>query len=183
MRQVASITPMSHSQGTMIAMAATLMCKKRAPDALFVMNSPYALDDKTTDALTCWHNRPTEQSRRNTFRNVANRIKQDKKIFTEEDHELLHVGVTQDMELWHMNSTFKGIPERDNHGRLYVYFNPHDRVMGAAPLQSIGWQGIDDELLAELGDTVKQRMLARGTSCQRNRRRRDYQSAARETSK
>ena len=54
-----TISVMSHSQGTMIAMAATLMCKERAPDALFVMNSPYALDDKRTDSLTCWHNRPT----------------------------------------------------------------------------------------------------------------------------
>ncbi|WP_233411336.1 T6SS effector phospholipase Tle3 domain-containing protein [Paraburkholderia kururiensis] len=73
--------------------------------------------------------------------------------------------------LWHDNMDFwrpdnrrkSGVHERDNHGRLYVYFTPHDRVMGATPLQSIGWQGLPDKLLSELGDTVKQRMLARGT--------------------
>ncbi|WP_260435042.1 MULTISPECIES: DUF3274 domain-containing protein [unclassified Burkholderia] len=68
------------------------------------------------------------------------------------------------MDLWRPDNQRKsGVHERDNHGRLYVYFTPHDRVMGAVPLQSIGWQGVDDKLLRELGDTVKQRMLARGT--------------------
>ncbi|WP_456298866.1 T6SS effector phospholipase Tle3 domain-containing protein [Burkholderia ubonensis] len=33
-----------------------------------------------------------------------------------------------------------------NHGRVFVYFSPHDRVMGATPLESIGWKGVDDKL-------------------------------------
>ncbi|WP_241020731.1 DUF3274 domain-containing protein [Burkholderia sp. Ac-20344] len=33
-----------------------------------------------------------------------------------------------------------------NHGRVFVYFSPHDRVMGASPLQTIGWKGVDDKL-------------------------------------
>ena len=161
-----TITLMSHSQGTMIAMAATTLCEKRAPDALFVMNSPYAMDDKMTDALSCGGERPTAQARVNTFRNIANRIKQDKRVFTESLMQQLQCGATQDMNFWRPDLKMHwGLPERDNHGRLYVYFSPHDRVMGATPLQSIGWQGLDDKLLDELGDTVKQRMLARGTPC------------------
>ncbi|RQV05409.1 DUF3274 domain-containing protein [Burkholderia cenocepacia] len=157
-----TVTVMSHSQGTMIAMAATALCKTRAPDALFVMNSPFAVDDKATDALTCGSERPTAQARVNTFRQIANRIRQDKRVYTEEMMEQLHVGATQDMNFWRPDVKLHyGVPERDNHGRLYVYFTPHDRVMGITTLQSIGWQGISDELLAELGDTVKQRMLAR----------------------
>jgi pimeloyl-ACP methyl ester carboxylesterase len=159
-----TVTVMSHSQGTMIAMAATALCKTRAPDALFVMNSPFAMDDKITDALTCGSERPTTQARVNTFRDIAKRIKQDKRVYTEEMMQQLQVGATQDMNFWRPDLKLHyGLPERDNHGRLYVYFTPHDRVMGTTVLQSIGWQGIDDELLAELGDTVKQRMLARGT--------------------
>ncbi|NPT57899.1 T6SS effector phospholipase Tle3 domain-containing protein [Paraburkholderia elongata] len=159
-----TITLMSHSQGTMIAMAATLLCKERAPDALFVMNSPYALEDKPTDALTCGGERPTGEARVNTFRAVANRIKQDKQVYTEEMMQQLHVGASQGMNFWRPDLKLNyGVPERDNHGRLYVYFTPHDRVMGAALLQSIGWQGVNDKLLAELGDTIKQRMLARST--------------------
>jgi pimeloyl-ACP methyl ester carboxylesterase len=159
-----TVTLMSHSQGTMIAMAATTLCKTRAPDALFVMNSPFAMDDKITDALQSHRDRPTAQARVNTFRNIANRIKQDKRVFTEEQMQQVHVGATHDLNFWRPDVRLRcGMPERDNHGRLYVYFTPHDRVMGAIPLQSIGWQGIDDKLLEELGDTVKQRMLARCT--------------------
>ena len=161
-----TITVCSHSQGTMIAMAAIELCEKRAPDAVIVMNSPFALEDKITDALTCGSERPTEQARINTFRNIANRIKKDKRVLTQAQIERLQVGATEDMNFWRPDLTdHRGIPERDNHGRLYVYFSPHDRVMGSTPLQSIGWQGVNDKLLAELGDTVKQRMLARGTPC------------------
>ncbi len=159
-----TVSVMSHSQGTMIALAATALCKTRAPDAVFVMNSPYALDDKITDALACGADRPTPEARVNTFRNIANRIKQDKRVFTEAELKQLQCGASEDMDFWRPDNQRKsGVHERDNHGRLYVYFTPHDRVMGAVPLQSIGWQGVDDELLKELSDTVKQRMLARGT--------------------
>lgn len=77
---------------------------------------------------------------------------------------VLSGGGTAYVNFWRPDNKRKsGVHERDNHGRLYVYFTPHDRVMGADPLQSIGWQGVHDKLLLELGDTVKQRMLARGT--------------------
>lgn len=36
-----------------------------------------------------------------------------------------------------------GQEDHCNHGRLFVYCSPHDRVMGAAPLASIGWKGVD----------------------------------------
>lgn len=159
-----TVSVMSHSQGTMVALAATAMCKTRAPDALFVMNSPYALDDKVTDALTCGLEYPTEEARIKTFRNIAQRIKKDKHVFTEAELKQLHCGASEDMNFWRPDNNRKsGVNERDNHGRLYVYFTPHDRVMGITTIQSIGWQGVSDKLLAELGDTVKQRMLARGT--------------------
>lgn len=159
-----TVSVMSHSQGTMVALAATAMCKTRAPDALFVMNSPYALDDKFTDALTCGLEYPTQDARVKTFRNIAQRIRKDKHVFTEAELKQLHCGASEDMNFWRPDNKRKsGVNERDNHGRLYVYFTPHDRVMGITTIQSIGWQGVDDKLLAELGDTVKQRMLARGT--------------------
>jgi pimeloyl-ACP methyl ester carboxylesterase len=160
-----TVSILSHSQGTMVALAATALCKTRAPDALFVMNSPYAMGNKITDALTCGLEYPTQESRIDTFRNIARRIKKDKHVFTEAELKQLHCGVNEDMNFWRPDNKRKsGVNERDNHGRLYVYFTPHDRVMGIATIEGIGWQGLDDKLLAELGDTVKQRMLARGTA-------------------
>ncbi|WER49312.1 DUF3274 domain-containing protein [Cupriavidus sp. WKF15] len=161
-----TVTIMSHSQGTMIAMAATALCETRAPDALFVMNSPFALDDKPTDFAACGNNRPTAEARVRTFCNIANRIKGERRMLDDRLKGLLAVGKGPDGERWHPDIQITlEIKERDNHGRLYVYFSPHDRVMGLTSLQSIGWQGVNDTLIDLLGDTVKQRMLARLTPC------------------
>ncbi|MGK3144625.1 alpha/beta hydrolase [Pantoea sp. C2G6] len=43
-----TVTVLSHSQGTMVALAAAI----EAPDALFVMNSPYALDNEMTTYIS-----------------------------------------------------------------------------------------------------------------------------------
>ena len=40
-----------------------------------------------------------------------------------------------------------GVEDHHNHGRLFVYCSPHDRVMGSTPLQSIGWKGVDYRLV------------------------------------
>jgi pimeloyl-ACP methyl ester carboxylesterase len=45
-----------------------------------------------------------------------------------------------------------GSEDHHNHGRLFVYCSPHDRVMGAAPLDSIGWKGIAATGRGALGD-------------------------------
>lgn len=161
-----TVTVMSHSQGTMIAMAATALCKTRAPDALFVMNSPFTMDDKRTDALVCGNDRPTAKARIKTFCNIANRINAEKRELDERLKSLLQVGKGPDGKPWRPDGQISPeIKERDNHGRIYVYFSPHDRVMGMTSLTSIGWQGVNSTLIDLLGDTVKQRMLARLTPC------------------
>ncbi|MBR7916563.1 DUF3274 domain-containing protein [Burkholderia vietnamiensis] len=38
------------------------------------------------------------------------------------------------------------VSSHHNHGRVFIYFSPHDRVMGSKPLQSIGWKGVDNRL-------------------------------------
>lgn len=164
-----TVTIMSHSQGTMVAMAASLLCKTRAPDAVILMNSPYALEDKATDTMTSGNYRPTNQARVKTLINLIKRIEKDKQLLTSSDFEDLRVGATSDKQPWAPNvsiPTAQGnISERDNHGRLYVYFNPHDRVMGSTALQSIGWQGVSNDIVKAYGNVLKQRMLARNLPC------------------
>jgi pimeloyl-ACP methyl ester carboxylesterase len=164
-----TLTIMSHSQGTMIAMAASLLCKTRAPDAVILMNSPYALEDKVTDSMTSGDYRPTNQARVNTFVNLIQRIDKDKKPLTAGDLNDLRVGATTDRKRWTPDISIPAaqgaVPERDNHGRVYVYCNPHDRVMGSKALQSIGWQGVSSVIVQVHGTVLKQRMLARDTPC------------------
>ena len=159
-----TITLMAHSQGTMLAMAATLMCKTRAPDALIVMNSPYRLQDNSLDFFQSGWERSTPAARVNTFEAVAARLAKDRQSYRDFGN-CLNVGVTAEGALWGddvmgANDT----PERNNNGRMYVYFNPHDRVMGMAALQSTGWQGIPKKML-DHNPNLYQRMLARNTPC------------------
>jgi pimeloyl-ACP methyl ester carboxylesterase len=164
-----TVTIMSHSQGTMIAMAASLLCKTRAPDAVILMNSPYALEDKATDAMASGNDRPTDRARVKTFTNLLERIKKDGQPLQPADLEELRVGATPDRQRWSPNVSIQtgqgSVAERDNHGRVYVYFNPHDRVMGSAALQSIGWQGVSGDMVRAQSTVLKQRLLARNTSC------------------
>ncbi|WP_051516434.1 DUF3274 domain-containing protein [Herbaspirillum sp. RV1423] len=163
-----SLTLLSHSQGTMIALAATLLCKKRPPDAVMLMNSPYALTDKFTDTVAIGNDRPTDGARLRTLQAVVDKLRPNKQFFNKKRLDCLRVGATKcgQMHFWKPDIVHPcGTPERDNHGRLYNYFNPHDRVMGSTPLQSIGWQSIPGGALFGMQDVVKQRMMARGMPC------------------
>jgi len=55
-----------------------------------------------------------------------------------------------DTERWRpsipMENPVPGREDHHNHGRVFVYCSPHDRVMGSKPLQSIGWKGVDYQL-------------------------------------
>ena len=46
-------------------------------------------------------------------------------------------------------------PNKTNHGRVTLYFNPHDQVISASPVQGIGWRGMStEEIKAAGGDDV-----------------------------
>jgi len=169
-----TITVLSHSQGTMIALAAAAI---EAPDALFVMNSPYALDNEPTTYISY----PVEEiisreAREATFAAIVKKVAENKTRLAQQGCDHLLAGVSSDGESWTpQGKTHAGLPERDNHGTTWIYCNPHDRVMGSAPLRSIGWQGLPNTaesnysaphpLFAMAGETLCVRMLGRNTPC------------------
>lgn len=173
-----TVSIISHSQGTMIAMAATTLAKK-APDALFILNSPYAMEAKTTDSLAL----PAEEvssdnARSQTLSAIIDKIAEQAGMLKAEEYNALCVGKTDDKKRWTPNVTLPSsdsetrIPERDNHGRFYIYCNPHDRVMGASPLLSLGWQGLKNNpdgsphlMLEKHKGHLYQRILARWLPC------------------
>jgi pimeloyl-ACP methyl ester carboxylesterase len=157
-----TITLIGHSQGTQIVLGAlALLEANNQPDAVMLMNGPYALESKVTDSLAQGNRAPTEKARKKTFENIVKRFQSGHRALTDDLLAKLRVGVTPEGKLW----TPKIPGERDNTGRLYIYFNPHDRVMGSTALQSIGWQGVPDNLLDQFKGTLYQRMLARTTAC------------------
>lgn len=172
-----TITIISHSQGTMVAMAAVALAKN-APDALFVLNSPYALDHNDLNGASL----PAEEcispeGRQSTLSAIVDKVASRKNHLSSLGYEGLCVGQTADKKNWRPDVTLasesgSSLAERDNHGRTYIYFCPHDRVMGSRPLRSIGWQGLPNNsqgqphpLLKKHQGHLFQRMLARSTPC------------------
>lgn len=169
-----TVTVLSHSQGTMVALAAAAI---EAPDALFVMNSPYALDNEMTTYISYPMNEIiSKEAREATFADIVKKVAENKIRLKKQGCERLLVGASSDGESWSpAGKTHSGVPERDNHGTTWIYCNPHDRVMGSAPLRSIGWQGLPNTkdshftvphpLFKTAGETLYVRMLGRNTPC------------------
>lgn len=206
-----TVSVISHSQGTMVAMAATALAEK-APDALFILNSPYAMETKFTDTVTLPDSEVlTDKAREQTLSAIINKVAERATALTPDKYGDLFVGKSADNKPWRPDikhkssllhtvttltpdgyedsgkdypkvklkqteettSTEKWIAERDNHGRFYIYCNPHDRVMGSSPLLSLGWQGLPNtpvgqkphHLLKSHDGHLFQRMMARATPC------------------
>lgn len=175
-----TVSIISHSQGTMIALAATALADK-APDALFILNSPYAMHNSQLNTFSF---PPAEcispSGRSSTLSNIVDKVAKQATHLSSLGYEGLCVGQTGDKKNWRPdvelssgNDVGSGkIKERDNHGRTYIYFCPHDRVMGSLPLRSVGWQGLPNDengtphpLLTKHSGHLFQRMLARSTPC------------------
>ncbi|MFX2646655.1 hypothetical protein V6209_10175 [Enterobacter hormaechei] len=131
----------------MVAMAAVAIARN-APDALFVLNSPYALDHNDLNGASL----PADEcispeGRHNTLSAIIDKVASRKNHLSSLGYEGLCVGQTADKKNWRpdvalASESGSSLAERDNHGRTYIYFCPHDRVMGSRPLRSIGWQGL-----------------------------------------
>lgn len=158
----------------MIALAAAAI---EAPDALFVMNSPYALDNEMTTYISYPMNEIiSKEAREATFADIVKKVAENKTRLKKQGYERLLAGASSDGESWTPEGkTHGGVPERDNHGTTWIYCNPHDRVMGSAPLRSIGWQGLPNteashftephSLFKAAGETLYVRMLGRNIPC------------------
>ncbi|KGT95507.1 membrane protein [Erwinia typographi] len=174
-----TVSIISHSQGTMISLAAVALAKK-GPDALFILNSPYAMHNSQLNEFSIpQQERISPNGRESTLSSIIEKIAKQTSHLSAVGYEGLCVGKFSDNSSWKPNGENvlgnEKIQERDNHGRTYIYFCPHDRVMGSLPLRSIGWQGLPNDkkgsphpLLIKFKNNLYQRMLARNTPCGSN---------------
>nr|WP_154324530.1 DUF3274 domain-containing protein [Pantoea sp. 201603H] len=182
-----TVSIISHSQGTMIAMAATLLAKA-GPDALFVLNSPFSLEFKTVFDRINYPGKEqvSTQGRLIALSSIVEKVASRATHLSSQGTGSLCVGQSCDRESWTPRVMLRptapqvtgstGQPvtlsERDNHGRTWIYFSPHDRVMGSNPLLSIGWQGLKNKydgqphpLLQKYPTQLYQRVLVRWLPC------------------
>jgi len=157
-----TINIVSHSQGTMVAMLAMLamlLLKEqgvRGPEALFVCNSTFNLNSPGSLEAVQFGNDYviSQQARFNTLKAVADVVKQaGESPDTTNDEELADCKLSKpERKPW---------ATREQYGNFYVYANPHDRVMGASVLRSIGWRGLTTAERNKVGaDNLKVRVFA-----------------------
>lgn len=182
----------AHSQGNMIAMCAMLYVQRRAPDTLILNSAPYSFDAKVTDWLAMangWSDVQSQKARLRTFEAVASKIAAAADFKDDERNETcrhegaegsitMHVHHEPERDDWHQQIGSGKVngdgqkwhecehANRDNRGKVFVNFSPHDRVIGISAIEGIGWRGIPERILAKGGKSlpnVYQRVFARNS--------------------
>jgi len=165
------ITVVCHSQGNMVTLAAALLGQQdqALADTYVMCNPPYCLESLGLDQLVNDDNKSaagqfgsvTTAARKETFKNFLALIKtragkgQALELINRY-HGFVH---PQSKEKLFELAAFPGEPEaipaqgidRDNRGRVFLYCNPHDQLIGVSPVQGIGWRGVSQSELGEVG--------------------------------
>lgn len=159
-----TITVMAHSQGTIISLLAQAMLHddgKRYADCLILVDSPYSLNDDLalSKFSQAYVPRQTTQAKLQTLINIVTEV-------TREPHK-----APPPSDLCHGTSTHQGraganwsptkgsrldqhgklvsFAERDNRGRVFLYFCPSDATVGLGIVKGIGKFGVPDTVDAQ----------------------------------
>jgi pimeloyl-ACP methyl ester carboxylesterase len=154
-----AVTLVAHSQGCMLSLLAQAFMLDdglRPADTLILNNPPYSLIDvipKTTSLVEgtsgedakmhseygSLHGRQTLYARLETLVNIVHGVvakKHSEPAFSSLNDHCKHHGMVSG--LW------KASADRDNRGKVYLYFCPEDMTVSLNNVQGIGWQGVPD---------------------------------------
>lgn len=166
-----TINIVAHSQGTIITMLANMWVNAEGfspADCVVLNHSPYALENRWLEnALP--GNQQTSNGRLNTLAHFC-------KLMAKNPHyKMGNIPHTPDYKqklkdsgclpeasyqsLWN-NPQYS----RNNFGMVYNYFCPNDQIVSMKPIQGFGWRGIPDEMKAQLGKNLWQRVFCRGVT-------------------
>jgi len=166
-----TVSIVAHSQGCLLSLLAQafLLDPKmqkdqpgaRPADTLILCNPPYSLVDelptaaalvngysgadvqmlKDTDRYRFVKGGQTLHARLTTLANIVNGV-HDKKhptpVFSELSDTKKHMGA--------VGPKWEASNDRDNRGKVYLYFSPEDMTVAFAGVEGIGWQGVPDIL-------------------------------------
>ncbi len=174
------ITVVCHSQGNMVTLGAALLGEREGAiaDTYILSNPPYSLESLGMDKIVN-HDQAgldadgavgqfgsvTTQARMDTFANFLKAIRQRAGAgqTLEAINRKMQCRDSISGELAFQLADFPADPQqipepgidRDNRGRVFLYCNPHDQVIGVTPVQGIGWKGVGDAQFAQInGDGV-----------------------------
>ncbi|MDO3509513.1 T6SS effector phospholipase Tle3 domain-containing protein [Ralstonia pseudosolanacearum] len=157
-----TITVIGHSQGTIItllAQAILVQQGKRCIDSFIMVDTPYSLYD--TDKCS-----QTARAKLKTLVDIVNEITKAPYTIPElaemlVDHEK-HGGRSgagwspkQGKRLDKSGKNWITFDERDNRGKVYLYFCPEDTVVGLKDVRGIGTFGVPDTVPGDVTDQNK----------------------------
>lgn len=166
-----TINIVAHSQGTIISMLANMWVNAEgvAPaDCVIFNHSPYALENRWLEnALP--GNQQTSLGRKHTLTHFCALMAKNSL------HKAGNIPHTSDYTLKLKDSgclaeaAYESLwndPKysRNSFGMVYNYFCPNDQVVSMAPIQGFGWRGIPDDIKAQLGNNLWQRVFCRGVT-------------------
>jgi hypothetical protein len=157
------VTIVAHSQGCLISLLAQAFLLEdglRPADTLILTHPPYSLADTTTnffgaaekfqmfgggtDAAMTGHygaigDRQTFDARLQTLAKIVQGVVAKK-------HPTPPLAALTDHAKYHgmVGSKWVASADRDNRGKVYLYFCPEDMTVALDNMQGIGWQGVPD---------------------------------------
>lgn len=181
------ITIVCHSQGNMIGMAAAFLGERLASvtdprgqsgrcvaDNYVLCNPPYSLVE--SNFKQAWTERGMEDAEGNNGRQtVEARLRTLRAFFdivkqqagTQQSPERIDEAMKNEVQGFDAKTDRESYgygPTKSTHGRVTLYFNPHDKVISTTTIQGIGWRGLSKEEIDAAGgaQVFSQRVFAQG---------------------
>ena len=158
-----TVTIVAHSQGCLLSLLAQAMLVEkglRPADTLILANPPYSLADILNSEVSKLIRhfaggedipmRPyyplikgiqSLQARLQTLINIVGHIADRKPSATDPQFATLGDNEKHDGAV---GGLWKAASDRDNRGKVYLYFCPQDMTVALDSIQGIGWQGVPD---------------------------------------
>lgn len=154
-----AINIIAHSQGCFITLLAHAMLAKEGndvkADTIILNNPPYSVDEPLLEQLQAGGEQQTGHAREETLRQIISQYI-TKKPATEPTFASIKTmcnGVIGPG--WQSDAN----EERDNRGKVYLYFSPDDATVGLPNIQGIGNWGVYEGMRKKLGERFYQRIF------------------------
>lgn len=155
-----SISIVAHSQGTLVAMLANFIVANddsgyRPADCLIFNHSPYSIEATRLERMQSFGHQQSARARKETLANLC-RLIDAQRMPGPSGADLACAGIAS------MQASEKPEHMRDNHGKVFNYFCPHDRTVSLWNVQGVGWQGLPVEDAKRCGPALAQRIFMDG---------------------
>lgn len=149
----------AHSQGCFVTLLAHAMLGKEGAgikaDTVVLNNPPYSLEEPFIETFQTGGEQQTGAAREETLRKIVADFMTTSPATVPAFATLKTEGEGVVGRTWEPAARF----ERDNRGKLFLYFSPDDATVGLPNIQGIGWWGVYEDMRVKLGSRFFQRMF------------------------